>query len=287
MPDLRQINETFERIAGQYDQHAALEQEVCRRLLERTAFHRRTPLQILDLGCGTGQASAELKRTFRKARVIALDSSRAMLAQVRRRSTMLRPLKTVCADIGALPFSSQSADLVFSNLASFWCADPMAMFSEFRRVLKPDGMLLFSTLAPGTLRELDEAWSGTESAIRIPDFPDLLEIGDALMAAGFREPVMDTEKIVLSYSRLDDLLDELEATGMSLLVGGWNRSAPGMAGLERAYPRTAGEEKFLLSFEINYGVSFGPAEGQPVKTSGGDVATFSVDSLKSTARKKS
>ena len=200
---------------------------------------------------------------------------------------MLRPLKAVCADIGNLPFSSQSADLVFSNLASFWCADPMAMFSEFRRVLKPDGMLLFSTLAPGTLRELDEAWSGADSAIQFPDFPDLLEIGDALMAAGFREPVMDTEKIVLSYSRLDDLLNELEATGMSLLVGGWNRSASGMAGLERAYPRTADEGKLLLSFEINYGVSFGPAEGQPVKTRGGDVATFSVDALKSTVRKKS
>jgi malonyl-CoA O-methyltransferase len=287
MPDLRQIIDTFERISGRYDRHAALEQEVCRRLLERTTFNRRAPARILDLGCGTGQGSAELKRSFRKAQVIALDSSRAMLAQLRRRSTLLRPLKTVCADISALPFSSQSADLVFSNLASFWCADPMAMFSEFRRVLRPDGMLLFSTLAPGTFRELDEAWSGTDSAIEFPDFPDLLEIGDALMAAGFREPVMDTEKIVVSYSRLDSLLDELEATGMSLLVRGWNRSESRITLLDRMYPRLPGEDKLPLSFVINYGVAFGPAEGQPVKTQRGDIATFSVDALKSTARRKS
>ena len=286
MPDLRQIIDTFERIAGQYDQHAALEQEVCRRLLERTTFNRRAPGQILDLGCGTGQGSAELKRTFRKARVIALDSSRAMLAQLRRRSTMLRPLKAVCADIEALPFASRSADLVFSNLASIWCKDPMAMFSEFRRVLKPDGMLLFSTLAPGTFRELDKAWSGTDPTIEFPEFADLLEIGDALMSAGFREPVMDTDKIVVKYSRLGTLLDELEATGMSLLVTGWNRSESRIASLERAYPRLPGEDKLPLSYEINYGVAFGPADGQPVKTRGGDIATFSVDALKSTARRK-
>ena len=287
MPDLRQINETFERLAGQYDQHAALEQEVCRRLLERTAFARHTPGLILDLGCGTGQGSAELKRMFRKARVIALDSSRAMLAELQRRSTLLRPLKAVCADMGALPFSSRSADLVFSNLASFWCSDPMAMFSEIRRVLKPGGMLLFSTLAPGTFRELDGVWTGNDPAIEFPAFSDLLEIGDALVAAGFREPVMDTERIVLSYSRLDSLLHELEATGMSLLVRGWNSSESRVASLERDYPRQPGEDRLPLSYEINYGVAFGPAEGQPIKTQGGDVATFSVDALKGTVRRPS
>lgn len=286
MPDFRQINETFERIAGHYDQHAALQQEVCRRLLERTAFNRNDPGLILDLGCGTGQGSAGLKRLFRKAAVIALDSSPAMLARLRRRSTMLRPLKAVCADIGTLPFSSRSADLVFSNLASFWCADPMAMFSEFRRVLKPGGMLLFSSLAPGTFRELEGAWTAKDASIEFPVFPDLMEIGDALMAAGFREPVMDTERIVLSYPRLDSLLDELEATGMSLLVRGWNRSASCLAPLEQDYPRLPGEDRLPLSYEINYGVAFGPDEGQPVRTRGGDIATFSVDALRSTVRKE-
>jgi malonyl-CoA O-methyltransferase len=274
------IRDTFERIAGRYEQHAALEQEVCTRLLERTAFNRRSPLQILDLGCGTGTGSARLKQTFRKARVVGLDTSLAMLSQVRRQSSMLRPLKTVCGDIGALPFSARSADMVFSNLASYWCPEPMAMFSEFRRVLRPDGMLLFSTFGPATMNELGEAWAGVDEEVELPVFPDLLEIGNALVAAGFREPVMDREMITLSYPQLDALFDELEATGTSLLVRGWGRWKTARAELKQAYAPMLRDGKYPLSFEIVYGTAFGPRDGQPMKTPDGDVATFSVNSLR-------
>jgi malonyl-CoA O-methyltransferase len=274
------IRDTFERIAGRYEQHAALEQEVCTRLLERTAFNRRSPLQILDLGCGTGTGSARLKQTFRKARVVGLDTSLAMLSQVRRQSSMLRPLKTVCGDIGALPFSARSADMVFSNLASYWCPEPMAMFSEFRRVLRPDGMLLFSTFGPATMNELGEAWAGVDEEVELPVFPDLLEIGNALVAAGFREPVMDREMITLSYPQLDALFDELEATGTSLLVRGWGRWKAARVELKQAYAPMLRDGKYPLSFEIVYGTAFGPRDGQPMKTPDGDVATFSVNSLR-------
>ena len=274
------IRDTFERIADRYEQHAALEQEVCTRLLERTAFNMRAPLQVFDLGCGTGTGSVQLKRTFRKAQVVSLDSSLAMLAQTRLRSSMLRPLKTVCGDIGALPYAARSADLVFSNLASYWCPQPMAMFSEFRRVIRPDGMLLFSTFGPATMNELGEAWARVDEEVELPVFPDLLEIGNALVAAGFREPVMDREMITLSYPRLDALFDELEATGTALLVRGWDRWKSARALLKQAYAPILKDGKYPLSFEIVYGTAFGPRDGQPMKTADGDVATFSVDSLR-------
>jgi len=282
----QQIRETFERIAGRYEHHAALEQEVCSRLLERTAFKRRPPLRILDLGCGTGSGSARLKRTFPKARVIGMDTSRAMLSQLRHRSSMLRPLRAVCGDLGALPFAAHSADLVFSNLAGYWCPEPMAMFSEFRRVTRPDGMLLFSTLGPETMSELREVWAGVDEAVEVPVFPDLLEVGNALVAAGFREPVMDREMITLSYPGMDALFGELEATGTSLLVRGWDRWKPGREALQEAYAPLLVNEKYPLSFEIIYGTAFGPQEGQPMKTPGGDVATFSVESLRRSRRGK-
>ena len=287
MSNLQHIHDTFERIADRYDHHAALEQEVCRRLLERTAFNRRAPMQIFDLGCGTGAGSAELKRTFRKAQVVGLDTSVAMLSRLRRRSNILRPLRPVCADISVLPFAARTADLVFSNLASIWCPDPMAMFSEFRRILRPDGMLLFSTLGPGTFRELTDARITVDPATAAPEFPDLLEIGDALMAAGFREPVMDTERIVLSYSVMDQLMDELEATGSSLLLEGWSRAETVTRPLETAYRQHTEGGKYPVSYEVIYGVAYGPADGQPVKTRDGDVATFSVDALRGNIRKKS
>lgn len=284
MSNLQTIRLAFERIAERYDHHAALEQEVCSRLLERTAFNRRAPAQVLDLGCGTGAGSAKLKQIFRKAQVTGLDTSMGMLSRLRRRSGMLKPIRGVCGDIGSLPFATRSADMLFSNLATYWCPDPMAMFSEFRRVLRPDGMLLFSTLGPETLRELKAVWTGVDEQVELPEFPDLMEIGNALMAAGFREPVMDMEVITLSYPDLPSMLEELEATGNALLVRGWDRRLGAESALEQAYSAFGPDGKYPLSFEIIYGVAFGPQDGQPVKTPGGDIATFSVDALRSSRK---
>lgn len=280
MPKLLNIRNGFEQIADQYDRHAALEQEVSSRLLERTSFNRVLPGLILDLGCGTGFGSAQLKQQFRKARVIGMDTSMAMLSRLRRRSGILKPLKGVCGDIGALPFASRCADMLFSSLVTHWCPDPRSMFAEFRRVLKPDGMLLFSTFGPATLRELRDAWAAIDSQVELPDFPDLMEIGDALVSAGFREPVMDMDVIRLSYPDVRSLLAELEATGNAMLIRGWERRADVETALEQAWEPYMQDLKHLLSFEIIYGIAFGPQDGQPVKTAAGDVATFSVDALR-------
>ena len=280
MSNLHFIRDTFERIADRYDHHAALEQEVCNRLLERTSFNRRSPASILDLGCGTGEGSQKLKQVFRKAQVVGLDTSPAMLSRLRRRSGILKPLKGVCGDIGALPFGTRCADMLFSNLATYWCPDPLAMFSEFRRVLQPDGMLMFSTLGPETMRELKAVWAEVDQHVELPDFPDLMEIGNALMAAGFREPVMDMEVITLSYPDVQSMLDELEATGNALLVRGWERRNAAEDALQQAYSSLTWDGKYPLSFEIIYGVAFGPQDGQPMKTRDGDVATFSVEALR-------
>ena len=277
MSNLQAIRGAFDEIASRYDEHAALEQEVCDRLLERTSFNRVLPGRILDLGCGTGFGTAKLKRLFRKAQVTGLDTSMAMLTRLQQRSGLLKPLRGVCGDIGALPFASRSADMAVANLASYWSPDPKAMFSEFRRVLRPDGMLLISTLGPATMHELREAWSCVDSEVVMPEFPDLMDIGNALMAAGFSEPVMDMEIITLSYPDLDAMFAELEATGTALLVEGWHRDA---SALKQAYSAFVKDGRYPLSFEIIYGVAFGPQEGQPMKTPGGDVVTFSVDALR-------
>ena len=278
MLDPRTVRETFDSVAERYDRHAALEQEVARRLLERCEFVRRDPQCILDLGCGTGQASAALKKKFRKARVSAVDSAMAMLALTGRRSGILRPISRVCADLSALPFSSRSIDLLFCSLAIHWSPDPAVLFGEFRRLLKPGGMLLFSTLGPATLREL----RGTESPAAGPRSGvsgDLMVVGNALVAAGFSEPVMDMEIITVRHRSIEALCRELEATGMSLLVPDWDKGPQQMKGLEFAAEDSGTGDGYRLSYEIIYGTAFGPEEGQPVRTSEGDVATFSVEGL--------
>jgi malonyl-CoA O-methyltransferase len=282
----RAVRRTFDRLASLYDGHAALEQEVASRLLDRLEFHRLTPRRIVDLGCGTGQASAGLKKRFTKAQVIGLDSSRAMLVQLRRRSGVLRRLKAVCADMSALPLADQSSELLFSNLAMQWCPDPISLFAEFRRVLTPGGMLLFSSFGPATLRELSAAWAQSDGTAQTMEFVDILQVGDALMAAGFQEPVIDAERITVSYPDIDSLVRELEATGTSGFLQGRNSLVEAIDSLEKAYEPFRVEGKYPVTYEIIYGTAFGPTEGQPRKTPQGDVVTFSVESLRKSGRNK-
>jgi malonyl-CoA O-methyltransferase len=273
------MRETYNRIAECYDRHAALEQEVCRRLLERCEFQRRTPQRILDLGCGTGIGCEALKRQFRRAQVIGLDVAPAMLARLRRRSTLLRPIRPVCGDIARLPVARASMDLLFSSMALHWLPDPSAFFDECRRVLRPDGMLLFATLGPSSLAELCEAWTEAGVASALTPLPDLMQVGDALMAAGFREPVMDMERITLQYPGLAAMTREFECTGTSRLMNGWAEWQARQQPLEQALASRLVEGRIPAVFEVVYGTAFGPPEGQPRRTTDGDIATFSVDSL--------
>lgn len=276
LPDRQAVSAVFDALAPEYERFAALELEVGSRLLERLAFQRHPPARILDLGCGTGVSAAALKRQFRKAQVIGLDVSAGMLSGLRRKSGFLRPLHGVVADFGALPLAARSIDLAISNLALPWCGDFVALASGLRRVLKPGGMFVFSSLGPGSMNELTAA--AGEGNLRA--FPDFRDLGDALQAAGFLQPVMDAEQITLQYPGLDALLRELAGTGASTHFRDWPEFSQSTEKIEDSYLGRRPAGVWPLTFEVVYGVAFGPADGQPIKTREGDIATFSVDSLK-------
>jgi malonyl-CoA O-methyltransferase len=173
--DRRALSRHFDRLADGYERHAALEQEVCRRLLERCAFNRRPPRRILDLGCATGGAAAQLKRMFRQAQVIGVDAAPAMLAGLRRRSGLLRPLRGVCGDIAALPFAAASADLLFANLVNHWSPDQVWCSTN-------TGVLRGRSAALSRWGRAFRARGGlvaVDPQVLLPHFPDLLEVGDA------------------------------------------------------------------------------------------------------------
>jgi len=279
MPTFTEIQDEFDTRAEVYDRHAALEQEVGRRLVERSAFRQREPERILDLGCGTGAGAAALKQRFRSALVAGVDIAPRMLRATRRRSKLLRPVRPVCADLGRLPFATQSVDLVFSSMAAFWTGDPAAFHAEVRRVLRPGGMYLFSTPGRGTLGQLRDTWAALDSEVEVPDFPDIMEVGDALAAAGFAEPSLDTDIITLEYPDVGALCAELEATGMSLLVRSWPKWRERTKELERAWPRRTADGKVPLTFEIVYGAAFGPPGPPPRRRTGPDELEIPVDSL--------
>lgn len=273
------IQAAFDRIATVYDGHAALEQEVGRRLLSRTVFNQLEPGRILDLGCGTGDCSTALKNSFRKANVMGLDFSTAMLEQSRRKPKLMRPVRFVCGDMSRLPLADQSMDMVFSNLANYWSADPPGLYAEVRRVLRKDGMFLFSTLGPGTFSQLREVWAAVDEAVEVPWFADILEVGDALAAAGFAEPAMDAERITLEYPGVESMMEELDSTGAGLLVKGGDAWRTWLVELAEAWKPLMSGDKFPLTFEIVYGAAFGPSKSQPRETADDDVITISVGSL--------
>jgi malonyl-CoA O-methyltransferase len=273
------IRAAFDENAARYDRHAALEREACERLLERVTFQRVEPDCVLDLGCGTGGGAEALRTRFRKARVVALDSAAAMLSEAGERSRLMRRFGRVQGDLNALPFPRHSADLVFSNLALPWLAEPPRFLGEVLRVLRPGGMFLFSTYGPETLEQLHEAATASSTGCEAPGFPDLLEIGDALTATGFREPVMDVDRITLDYPSLAAMGRELEVTGTAMLVGGWPAFGANSDALAAHWPAGRAPDRFPLTFEVVYGAAYGPPEGQPRRTQDGEVATFSVDSL--------
>lgn len=218
--DPAQVRRSFDKAARTYDQAAAVATEIRNRLLERLDIVRLQPKAILDLGAGTGHSSKELRHRYRGAEVIALDLSPGMLAQAERRQAWLRRFDPVIADAHRLPLKDASVELVFSNLMLEWCHDPDAVFQEIRRVLKPGGLLTFTTLGPDTLRELREGWRKIDPYTRVHRFIDMHDLGDALMRAGLAEPVMDTERLTVTYPDLDALMRELTESGSSNVAGG-------------------------------------------------------------------
>lgn len=278
--DRQACRRSFDRAAPGYDAHAVLQREVRERLLERLDYKPFEPTRVLDVGCGTGHASLALQQRYPEADIVALDWARGMLRQLRAEDA---PPSAVCADMQALPLASRSVDLVFSNLAVQWSPDPERLFAEFRRVLKPGGLVLFSTFGVDTLRELRAAWAEVDADPHVNEFTDIQDLGDLMMALGFVEPVLDMEMFTLEYPDVMALMRDLKAIGAHNAVRGRRPGLTGKARLRRmmdAYEAFRSGERYPASWEVIYGAAFGPEEGQPMRSGQGEVAEFSIDALR-------
>jgi len=232
-------------------------------MLDRLDYIRLAPQRVLDAGCGPGRDARALAKRYRAAEVLALDFSLPMLLAGRPRLGWLETgrLKRVCGDFCRLPLAPAAANLVWSNMALHWAADPLAALREFHRVLSVEGLLMFSTLGPDTLAELRAA-AGTA---RVHAFADMHDIGDMLVAAGFAEPVMDAERLTIEYPDADALLADLRASGQTYALSVSGRGPPGLMGrgfLAALKQRLAAQRrggKLPVSYEVVYGHAWKPA----------------------------
>jgi malonyl-CoA O-methyltransferase len=264
VPDKAQLRRAFGRAAACYDEAAVLQREVGERLLGRLDLMRVQPRRILDIGCGTGVATRALMKRYPKAQVVALDLSTAMLGQARRRAPLLRRLPAVCADAERLPLLPGSVDMVFSNLTLQWCHDLNRAFAGFLRCLRPEGLALFSTFGPDTLKELRRSWAAVDRRTHVNAFVDMHDIGDALVRAGFADPVMEAEAFTLTYDSARDLMRDLKTIGAHNVSAGRPRGMTGkraLAAMEAAYEgfRDA-DGRLPATYEVVYGHAWAPRE---------------------------
>jgi malonyl-CoA O-methyltransferase len=261
--DKRQARVAFSRAAPHYDEVAELQREISRRMLQRLTYIRHQPKVVLDVGAGTGEATLALKKQYKKARTIALDFAIPMLHLARKRGGWLRRPVCICGDAEQLPLADRSVDMIFSNAVLQWCNDLQATFSEFLRVLRPNGMLLFSTFGPDTLQELRDSWSQVDGHAHGSPFPDMHDVGDAMVSAGLAEPVVDVDRIRLSYDDVPSLMRDLKTLGAHNVTRNRPRGLTGKGRLRamyEAYESYRTNEKLPASYEVVYGHAWAPQQ---------------------------
>ena len=265
--DRRAVVQAFDRASASYDAAAALQERVRNELIERLAELKLTPSRILDLGAGTGHASRALKRRYPKSLTVAADIAPGMLMRAKAQSRWLRRFERVRADAYSLPFRAGSIDLVFSSLMLQWCDDLDGVFAEIARVLKPGGVLLFSTFGPGTLAELREAWGASDApGNHVNHFFDAHALGSALMHAGLSEPVLDVDRTVVGYPDVLTLMRELKAIGAHNVTAGRARGLTGrrrLIAMTQAYEALRRGGKLPATWEVIHAICWGAERRAP------------------------
>lgn len=276
--DKSRVRDSFDRAAESYDAAAVLQKFVRTEMLSRLDLVSMQPRKILDAGCGTGHASAALMKKYSKAELVSLDLALGMLKKTRSNNASLAnrikrffgqsKQNLLCADIEQLPLADSSVDMIFSNLAVQWCNDLDAAFKGMHRVLGTNGLLTFSTLGPDTLKELRAASKTEGERVSVSRFFDMHDIGDALVRAGFAAPVLDVERVVLTYDEAIDVMRDLKAIGAHNAADGRGRGLQGRNFLKKItenYEQFRREGKLPATFEVVYGHAWKPASRPKTK----------------------
>jgi malonyl-CoA O-methyltransferase len=263
------VRRRFDRAANAFDEFSFAHSVTRDGLLARLKPMLIDAGTVLDLGCATGAAYKPLQQRFPRARIVALDLSPRMLRRAARRRSWLSKYSLLQADATAIPLVDKSVDVVFCNQLLPWINDAATLFVEVGRVLRENGLFLFASLGPDSLAGLRSAWQSVDAEPHVCCFPDMHNLGDAAVRAGMRDPVLDVDRITVTYTDAAALFRDLTGSGSRNSLTGRCRTLTGkqrFQSMTAALPRTQGEQLIELELELIYGHCWGagprPREGE-------------------------
>ena len=257
LPETRAARRAFDR-ALDFESACFIHDEARARLLARLEVVRLTPAVAVDLGCATGRGAAALAARYPTARVLGIDSSRGMLRTAA--ASTGEAVRLIAGDATALPLRAASVELVLANLVLPSCR-PERLFAEAARVLTDGGALMFATLGPDSLQEVRAAFAGVDDRIHVHAAFDMHDLGDLAMAAGLAEPVLDVDRIEVTYADVAGLVRDLRAVGAINVAGGRRRTLTGRRRWGRfveRLPRNI-DGRFAVTVELILGQAWGRA----------------------------
>lgn len=246
-----------------YADAAIAAREAEEELLSRLDWMTLQPAVIVDVGCGTGSLSARLQARYPEAKVVSVDHSEAMLEQVQSATTLM-------AEAHAIPLPDQSVDLITANFLLPWHPNFILLLREWRRLLRPDGLLMISTLGPDTLRE----WHHVIAPEHRPICMDMHDLGDALLQEHFAEPVLDVTPLRLVYKNPQQMVCELKASGMLF------------ADLAIELLQADANGVWPVSYEIVHAHAFAPTASNEYAADSGGVTNIPLSNLRQQLRSK-
>lgn len=275
------IARNFSEAAAGYEQSAVLQNTVADRMISRLDLVTISPDMIVDAGAGTGRAARKLAKYYRQSRVIQVDLSPAMLLRSKKNSSRFFSRQSfVCGDVENMPLASHCCQLLFSSMTYQWCNDLDAAFAEAARLLQPNGLLMFATLGPDTLKELRQSWAAADENVHVNTFMDMHDIGDALVRAGLENVVMDVEMMTVEYPDCYTLMRDIKHIGAGNTHAHRNRGLTGkerMRKMVQAYEQFRRDGRLPATYEIVYGHAWMPLQGLQHKR--GDETFISIDSI--------
>lgn len=281
------IQKFFNKAAKTYDSVAFLQRAVCEELGNRLEFFQPEKISsrvrkrtLLDLGCGTGYGVKILMEKYPALNVIGLDLAFGMLTESRQKIDSDKG-DLVCSNAHILPFQNNSVEFIFSNMSLQWCENLHLVFQESLRVLKTNGILLFSMPGPDTLKELRASWIDADpNHSHVNSFIDMHDVGDKLLQAGFSDPVLDVEFYGVLYDSVYDLLKDLKTLGSSKLE---KKMYPGLTTRRNLAKVGASYERYRTpkgSLPVTYEIIFGVAKKGENKMHHGNEVFVPISKIK-------